>query len=379
MFKSSFTLSDLLDCYPTLNSPQVSRRALLAVGSLMAVGIQGCGSGSDSPSGTGGNSGSGPEVTTLAGSSSGFQDGTGAGAKFSVPRAITADSGGNVYVADMFNNRIRMITAAGVVTTLAGSSTSGSADGTGANAQFDFPQAIAWDGSGSLYVADTSNHLIRKVVISTGVVTTLAGSTQGSTDGTGIAAQFHTPCGIAVDSNGDVYVGDTGNHRIRKITSVGVVTTLAGSTQGATDGVGTAAEFYMPRGLCVSGSDLYVADSSNQRIRKIDVLTGTVTTLAGSTQGATDGVGTAATFSGPTGLVVDQSGDLYVADSNNHLIRKVVVSTGVVTTLAGSTQGATDGAGTAAKFSTPYCIATDGTGHLYVADSGNHRIRKITL
>ena len=210
-------------------------------------------------------------VTTLAGSgTSGFADGTGSAAQFWNPNGVAVDSSGTVYVADSNNQRIRKITSAGVVTTLAGSSTAGSADGTGSAAQFYYPQGVAVDSSGIVYVAGYSNR-IRKIT-SAGIVTTLAGSgTQGFADGTGSAAQFNTPFSVAVDSSGTVYVGDSYNHRIRKITSAGVVTTLAGSsTAGFADGTGSAAQFYNPFGVAVDSSGtIYVGDLSNQRIRKI--------------------------------------------------------------------------------------------------------------
>jgi len=168
----------------------------------------------------------------------------------------------------------------------------------------------------------------------------------------------------------------TSNHRIRKIViSTGVVTTLAGSSQGSTDATGTSASFYFPMGITTDGTNLYVADLINNRIRKIVITTGVVTTLAGSSQGSTDATGTSARLYYPRAITTDGT-NLYVADTNNHNIRKIVISTGVVTTLAGSTAGSTDATGTSAKFSNPREITTDGT-NLYVTDTLNHRIRKI--
>ena len=222
-----------------------------------------------------------PEVTTLAGSGSqGSANGTGTAAAFYLPTDVALDGSGNMYVADYNNHLIRKITSAGVVTTFAGSGSEGSADGTGTAASFNQPVGVAVDGSGNVYVADYTNHLIRKIT-SAGVVTTLAGSgSQGSTNGTGTAASFYHPTGVAVDGSGNVYVGDAGNHLIRKITSAGVVTTLAGSgSLGSANGEGTAASFNYPSGVAVDGSgNVYVGDWGNHLIRKI------ATTLAsGST------------------------------------------------------------------------------------------------
>ena len=218
-----------------------------------------------------------------------------------------------------------------------------------------------------MYVADQENHRIRKITTS-GVVSTLAGSTYGYADGTGTSAKFNYPFGVAVDGAGNVYVADQGNHRIRKITTSGVVSTLAGSTYGYTDGTGTSAQFKYPIGVAVDGAgNVYVADQSNHRIRKITT-SGVVSTLAGSTQGYTDGTGTSAQFSYPRGVAVDGAGNVYVADRYNHRIRKITAS-GVVSTLAGSSQGYTDGTGTSAKFDYPSGVAVDGAGNVYVADS----------
>ncbi len=186
------------------------------------------------------------------------------------------------------------------------------------------------------------------------------------------------PTGVAVDGAGNVYVADRYNHRIRKITASGVVSTLAGSASGYTDGTGTSAKFKNPTGVAVDGAgNVYVADYNNHGIRKITT-SGVVSTLAGITYGYTDGTGTSAKFKNPYGVAVDGAGNVYVADRDNHRIRKITTS-GVVSTLAGSSQGYTDGTGTSAQFAYPFGVAVDGTGNVYVADESNHRIRKITL
>jgi sugar lactone lactonase YvrE len=314
-------------------------------------------------------------VSTLAGSTAGYVDGTVSTSKFDHPTGVAIDSSGNVYVADN-TTKIRKITSAGIVTTLAGS-IRGFANGTGNAAQFNFPAGVAVDSSGNLYVGDSDNNKIRKITPA-GVVSTLAGSVSGFADGTGSAAKFDHPLGVAVDSSGNVYVADQNNHKIRKITSAGVVSTLAGSVSGFADGTGSAAKFNSPIGVAVDSSgNVYVGDTLNFKIRKITPA-GVVTTIAGSTGGYADGTGSAAKFNRPYGVAVDSSGNVYVADDVfNEKIRKITPA-GVVTTLAGSTQGYADGAGSTAKFYHPSYVAVDSSGNLYVTEYNGNRIRKIT-
>ncbi len=426
-------------------------------------------------------------VTTFAGTFglAGSADGEEAAARFNLPSGIVA-VGNILFVCDTGNHTVRRISATGIVTTVAGTpGVAGATDNTAGpgNVRFSSPRGIASDGGSTLYVADTGNHAIRRVFLS-GATATYAGSgLPGFDDGTGTAATFDSPEGVAY-SGGDVYVADTGNHAIRKITpagSVGNVITLAGDgTAGFVDNAfGLAARFSSPRSVIVVGSTLFVADTGNHVIRKIDTTNANfVSTLAGTAQvpGFSDGVGTGARFDEPRGLSVQESvpdliyvadtkndvirqvttsasvvtiagnppqaglvnavagnarfdapagivaiadnlvvsdrgnntlrkidssgtvtsltgavfdapqgivavgSDLYVADSGNHAIRKVT-SSGTVTTFAGSDtgeQGFVDETGTAARFSSPRGIATDGT-FLYVADTGNHAIRKIDL
>ena len=262
----------------------------------------------------------------MPGQGTGSTDGTGTMARFNAPQGVALDSGSNVYVADLGNNTIRMITPAGVVTTLAGTpGTSGTANGTGSAARFNWPSGVAVDSGSNVYVADRSNHTIRKITPA-GVVTTLAGTpgTSGTADGTGSAAQFNYPSGVAVDSGSNVYVADDGNFTIRKITPAGVVTTLAGTPaqSGFADGTGTSARFSDPLGIAVdSGSNVYVAESLISIIRMITPA-GVVTTIGGQygTAGSADGTGTSARFSSPTEITVDQGGNLFVADLGNNRI-----------------------------------------------------------
>lgn len=319
----------------------------------------------------------GAGVTTLAGASYGYADGTGVASQFASPYDVAVDSTGILYVADRANGVVRKVTQAGVVTTLAGTAGSfGSADGTRAAARFNMPVGIAVDTTGNLYVTDYGNHRIR-MVTATGAVTTVAGSSSGSANGAGAAAQFNGPIGIAVDNGGTVYVADYGNNRIRKMTPSGDVSTLAGSTSGFINGTGTAAQFKGPYGVAVdSAGVVYVADTFNNSIRKVTP-SGVVTTLAGAAAaGWVDSTGTAARFNAPQDITIDSSGTLYVADTGNHRIRKITPA-GVVTTLVGSTAGSANGSIGTAQLNYPYGVAVDAAGTVYVADYGNNRIRKI--
>lgn len=257
-------------------------------------------------------------------------------------------------------------------------------DGTGTLAKFNGPAGIAVDASGNLFVADQNNNTIRKIAPG-GVVTTFAGTpnvSPGSTDGSN--ALFNAPYGVAVDAAGNVYVSDTGNYTIRKITPSGVTSTFAGSAtqQGQLDGTGTAANFSSPEGLAIdSVGNLYVADSLNCNIRKISPA-GVVSTLAGPPVtpqcGAKDGVGAAARFIGPVGIAVAPSGNVFVADTNNSTIRKITPD-GLVTTLAGHapSAGYVDAVGDSARFIQPVGLAVDGSEILYVTEAGGYTVRKI--
>jgi hypothetical protein len=327
--------------------------------------------------------------STLAGlaGSPGSINGTGSAARFSNPVGLAVDSAGNVYVAEWVNHSIRKITSAGGVTTLAGPAgfvpvVSGSADGTGSTARFSSPFDVEVDTAGNAYVADYNNQTIRKIT-SAGVVTTLAGTAglSGWVDATGSAARFNQPFGVAVDSSGNVYVGEY-NQTIRKITTNAVVTTLAGSGSelvvGSTDGTGSVARFNYPERVAVdSAGNVYIADKVNHTIRKM-TSGGTVTTLAGAAgvPGSADGTATAARFNLPVGITVDGSGNIFVADTSNYTIRKI--TNGLVSTVAGlvGSPGSADGAGSAARFSNVYGVAVDSAGNLYVSDYGNHTIRK---
>jgi sugar lactone lactonase YvrE len=323
-------------------------------------------------------------VVTLAGLAgiSGTTDGSGSAARFAKPADLAVDAAGNIYAADAGNHTVRKVTPAGVVTTFAGQAgVSGSSDGS-SSAAFNHPTGVAVDSAGNVYVADTNNNEIRKVTAA-GVVSTLAGvaGVSGSTDGPGTAASFSGPSGIAVDATGNLYVSDTLNHTIRKVTSAGAVTTIAGvaGASGFVDATGSAAQFHGPQGLALDASgNLFVSDTNNNAIRKLVTATGVVTTIAGQTgvAGSADGANNQAQFHYPSGITVDTAGNLYVADTDNHGLRKIA-SSGSVSTLAGlaGSNGSADGAGTAARFAFPTGVALDGTGDVYVADTNNDTIR----
>jgi sugar lactone lactonase YvrE len=343
-------------------------------------------------------------VTTLAGNQAlpaGFLDDTGTAARFNSPRGLAVDTNGNVYVADTTNHRIRQITPAGVVTTVAGDGTAGFLDhATGTSAQFRSPCGVAVDAAGNLYVADTDNHRIRKIAAGgTREVTTVAGDGTGAggagaflDHATGTSAQFNSPMKVAVDTAGNLFVADTSNNRIRKIAAGGTnaVTTLAGDGTAAflDHATGTSAQFKQPRGVAVDAAGtVYVADDLNHKIRKIAAGgTNAVTTIAGSTNGVNidNAVATLGKFSRPFDVVIDAAGHLFVADFNNNSIRKITAA-GALETYAGGKPGVNSGGSpgldnadrTLARFSGIEGIALDANGIVYVADRENRRICKV--
>jgi hypothetical protein len=377
------------------------------------------------------------EVTTLAGTAgaAGSANGVGSSARFYYPNSVALDQGGNLYVADRWNQVIRKVTPEGTVSTFCGGmGLRGSADGPCSTARFAYPGAIAITAIGEFYIADTFNYCIRKIdtngrvstvagspnseglvdgsvgtarfylpegiavdgggaiyvmdgtlrKISDGQVTTIAGMSRVETrlnaDGVGAAARFETPAGIAADDDGNLYVAD--DYTVRKVTSAAEVSTIAGrsGSEGNANGAAGTATFSHLRGIAVVGASVYVVDSDNNAIKKISG--GTVTTFAGSNtplEGDADGPGSVARFRHPKGTVADGAGNLYVADWGNHTIRKISPS-GVVSTVAGAARvsGSADGSGSAARFNRPLGVAVDGAGNVYVSDSENYTIRKIS-
>ncbi|MCK6509627.1 hypothetical protein L6R29_06650 [Myxococcota bacterium] len=321
-------------------------------------------------------------VTTFAGTGvPAFKDGTALQATFQHPEDLAFDSKGNLYIADTGNHAIRMIDLQGNVKTIAGAGKSGFQDGSGGQALFFSPRGIAFDKNGTLFVADTGNHAIRKVDPQ-GQVSLIAGNgVAGFSDGTGKMAQFDEPTDLVIDSANNLYVADSQNHRIRKVDDKGVVTTFAGAgLADFLDGKAQQARFKAPRGLLLDGAgNLYVADAFNHRIRKIDAQ-GNVSTLAGTgNAGFKDDTGLNAQLYRPSGLALDNKGDLMIVDTENKRVRKLSLNTGIVTTLTGDDpRGFVDGSVGQAKFNRVSAVTTDLTnGDVFVADSENHRIRNV--
>ncbi len=323
-------------------------------------------------------------VAGLAGTS-GTADGTGAAARFNSPNGLAFDAAGNLYVADRSNHAIRRISPAGVVTTVAGlAGTAGALDGPAGTARFNTPSRLVFDRDGNLLIADTANHAVRRLAPD-GTVSTVAGAlgTAGSADGPAASARFNSPAGIAINSIGDIFVADSGNATVRRFDRAGNVSTLAGTAgqRGTANGTGAAARFGFPSSLAVDPTDtLYLADASNDCIRRI-TSDGIVTLFAGGSdiRGSANGTGTAARFYSPFGIIWSPDGNLYVADTLNHTIRRLTLE-GVVTNYSGPGGGFgyTEGAGSAARFNYPHHASVDPDGNLYVADNRNNAVRKIT-
>lgn len=320
-------------------------------------------------------------VSTLAGSGTdGYVNGTGSDARFSAPKGVAIDRSQNIYIADFANHAIRKITPEGVVTTYAGTGNKGWVDGVANESKFRFPSGLAVDNDGNVFVADYLNHCIRKISTN-GMVSTFAGDgVSGYVNGRSMNSRFNSPSDIVIDSEDNLYIVDSENNQIRKITKEGDVSTFAGSAiSGDKDGKRSQARFKTPLGIAIDGNDnLYVADNGNNKIRKI-TKDGEVTTIAGNgNSGYTDGEAGNTEFKNPVSIAVDVFGDVYVADSYNHVIRKI--SEGQVSTILGeNTNGFVDGKPADARFTFPYGLAFNDKMDLYIVDYGNYSIRKYDL
>ncbi len=329
-------------------------------------------------------------ISSLAGSGAvGYSDGNNTGAQFRGPWGVATSSDGVfALVADFNNARVRRITiATGTVSTFAGSGASSNNDGIGTLASFSNPNgvSISRDTSFAL-VTDWWSNRVRRIEIATCAVTTLAGSSAGYADGTGSFASFNVPYGVAVSPDATfALVADRNNHRVRfLVVATGAVTTLVGSTPGYTDATGTSAIFNCPSAVAISpdGTFALVTDGGNNRVRRVMIASGVVTTLAGSgATGFADGASSSASFNNPFSIAISPDASYaLISDMGNNRLRHIVMASGVVTTLAGSIGGFADGAGTSALFSGPrgVAIAPDSASAL-ITDFGNSRVRRATL
>ena len=348
--------------------------------------------------GSASDSAGGGTITTVAGDGArGFAGDNGAAtaAMLAYPQAVAVDASGDLFIADGPNNRIREVNSSGVITTIAGNGTAGyNGDGIQATAaKLFYPVGVALDGKGDLFIADMGNARIREVNLARGVITTVAGdgtAGYGGNGGPATTAMLYRPYGVAVDGSGHLFIGDSGNDRIREVNlATGLITTIAGTgTSGHTGdgGPATAAELSFPEGIAPdSKGNLFIADQANDAVREMNLATGLISTVAGNGTGGYNGDGgpaTAAELADPSDVVVDSSGDFYIADYNNNRIREVNSSTGFITTVAGNGTFGYSGDGgpaTAAELRDPERIALGANGQLYVADMDNSRIREVTL
>jgi sugar lactone lactonase YvrE len=338
-------------------------------------------------------------ISTVAGNGITGFSGDGAiatAAELNGPIGVALDAAGNIYIGEQGNHRIRKLTVStGIITTVAGNGI-GSFFGDGGaatSAALNNPNGVALDALGNIFIADYSNNRIRKVTVSTGIITTVAGNGTAGFSGDGAAATAATlyyPRGVALDTSGNIFITEYGNNRIRKVTvSTGIITTVAGNgTAGYSGdgGVATAAQLFQPTSVALDASgNIFIADYYNMRIRKVTASTGIITTVAGNGgygYGGDGGVATATELYFPWGVALDASGNIFIADYYNQRIRKVTVSTGIITTVAGNGTAGYSGDGgvaTAAELYGPVGVVLDASENIFVAEATNGRIRKVNV
>ena len=332
-----------------------------------------------------------PLINTVAGNGTATFGGDGSpatSASLNRPNGVAVDAAGNLYIADRSNHRIRKVDTGGIITTVAGNGTGAfSGDGGPAtSASLNFPGKVAADAAGNVYITDDFNQRIRKVDAATGIITTVADGGFGGAGGPATSASLNQPKGVAVDAAGNLFIADRTNHRIRKVDTAGVIATVAGNGTAGFSGDGgsaASAQLNQPNGLAVdTAGNLYIAEVSNHRIRKVDTA-GIITTVAGNGTSGFSGDGgpaTSAVLFNPIGIAVDAVGNLFIVDNGNHRIRKVDAATGIITTVAGDgTNGFSGdgGAATSASLNFPRGVAVDAAGNLYIGDTSNHRGRRV--
>ncbi|WP_159779712.1 putative Ig domain-containing protein [Flavobacterium sp. 9AF] len=331
------------------------------------------------PTNSGGNIPNGPGITTYAGSGiQGDLNGNSNIAQFNFPTTCIFDSNNNLLVVDRGNHKIKKINSNGDVSTFAGTGTLGSLDGPLNVATFNFPTSVVEDSNGNFFICDQSNHKIRKID-SNGLISTFAGTGVGGfQDGVGNTAKFYYPDQIAIDNADNIYVADYYNNRIRKITPAGIVSTIAGGAIGDADGVGVLAKFKWPTGVCLDAlGNIIVTDYGNHKIKKIET-NGQVTTIAGSGLGDINGAALVAKFKNPTITALDNLGNIFVSDFGNHKIKKIDAFGNVTTFCGNGIVGNNDNELLLSTFNEPSAITFNQNGEMFIIDYANHKIRKTT-